>query len=620
VNVVRKLRVSIHPDIVNKELANERLRVLGWQNRELTIEELIESIKQGRPYCAQLNGYRDAKHFIASDVASADVDHGPTIEEAMQNPLVRDHAAFLYTTVRHQPKAHRYRVVFVLPRTITDATEMAALLRGIRLRVSGDPNSLDAARMFYGNTNAEVTFLGHELSAALLDELIAQGQNPPESDLAGSTGSAPSRSALRITPDQQVRLAKGGVLRFSEIVPRTIVHCPFHPDRHPSAFVVSNNDGVKGIHCSACHCTYWPQDVPLQGDEALESFDRTVRKAANYLKTHQNYGPLGPLFGVPDAPAELNASLAISIVDGQATPPALLPGHVMVKSGKGTGKTRNLTRLLGNAQSVLLIGHRRALIRHTCERLHLHCYLDGANEASVERHHRYGICLDSLTKIPSHVRFDVLVLDESEQVLAHFLSETMDRGGGSRDRVFVEFRRLVRQTETVIALDADLAWVTFRTLSRLDPAKQTYIWLNDAKPSEGKKIKLFDSQQHLIAELKQALADGKRCFVTSNAKTKVTALAAALADEFCHKKFIVITADTGGQERVKKFIANPKSEAPQYDAVFASPSIGTGVDIAFPDNAEVFDVVFGFCEAQITTHLEFDQQISRVRHPKEVKV
>jgi len=32
------------------------------------------------------------------------------------------------------------------------------------------------------------------------------------------------------------------------------------------------------------------------------------------------------------------------------------------------------------------------------------------------------------------------------------------------------------------------------------------------------------------------------------------------------------------------------------------------------------DIVFGFCEAQITTHLEFDQQLARVRHPGAVKV
>ena len=224
-------------------------------------------------------------------------------------------------------------------------------------------------------------------------------------------------------------------------------------------------------------------------------------------------------------------------------------------------------------------------------------------------------------RFPSGVHFDVLVLDESEQILAHFLSDTMDRGGGSRDRIFVEFRRLVRRAKTVIALDADLGWVTFRTLSRMDERKRKHLWLNEAKPGRGKALQVFDSEAHLVAELRQAVAAGKRCFVTSNSKTKMVNLAAAIRDEFPKTKTIVITSDTRVNEaEVRQFIASPAKSAEAYDAVFASPSIGTGVDIAFPGKAQVFDVVFGFCEAQITTHLEFDQQLARVRHPGEVKV
>ena len=118
-------------------------------------------------------------------------------------------------------------------------------------------------------------------------------------------------------------------------------------------------------------------------------------------------------------------------MNGQATPSHLLPGHVMVRSPKGSGKTTRLRQLLIDAKSILLIGHRRALIRHTCERLGLHCYLDDWPEPDMVRHPRYGICLDSLTKIPAKASFDVVVLDELEQVLAHFLAETMDRGGGA---------------------------------------------------------------------------------------------------------------------------------------------------------------------------------------------
>ena len=617
---VRKLRVSVQPDIIDRDVPEDRLWAEGWNNVEFTVDEFVQSIRSGRPYCAQVDGHRDSKHFLGCDVASADVDHGPTMEEALQNPLVRDHATILYTTVRHRPDAPRYRIVFVLPRTITDAGEMAALLRAFGLRVSGDPKAIDPAHMFFGNRNAEVRVFDRQLSAAVLDELIAQGLSLPESDGAGNGGVnlPPSRSRLLITENQQIRAANGTNIPFSDIVPRTKVHCPFHHDVHPSAFVLANRNGMKGLHCSTCGCTYWPERPP-SGDEALESFGKAVRAAAARFHDHQDDGPLAALFGFDEPSGQPGAS-TIRIVNGQPTPPVLLPGHVMVRSPKGSGKTTRLKQLLTDAKSVLLIGHRRALIKQTCDRLDLHCYLDDGPEPNVGRYPRYGICLDSLAKIPAKASFDVVVLDESEQVLAHFLAETMDRGGGSRDRIFVELRRLVRKAKTVIAMDADLGWVTFRTLSRLDPRKPKHIWFNEGTPGADKTIHVYQSQPHLVAELKQALTQGKRCFVTSNAKGKVVQLARAMKDDFPAKAFVTITADTAQEKAIKDFISDPSTEALKYDAVFASPSIGTGVDIAFPDQAQVFDAVFGFCEAQITTHLEFDQQLSRVRHPGEVKV
>jgi hypothetical protein len=88
----RKLRVSVHPDIVDKDVPEGRLYVSGWANVELTIAELAASIKSGRPYCAQLFGYRDADHFEASD--SVDIDDGLGIAVALENPTVRAHATF----------------------------------------------------------------------------------------------------------------------------------------------------------------------------------------------------------------------------------------------------------------------------------------------------------------------------------------------------------------------------------------------------------------------------------------------------------------------------------------------------------------------------------------------
>jgi Origin of replication binding protein len=608
----RKLKLSIQPEIIDRNVPEKRMFVWGWVNVELSPEELAAAIKEGHPYCGQTTGYRDRYNFEASDIVSLDIDCGLTIEEALQNPFVAAHGTLLYTTLSHRPDAHRFRLIFSLPRTVTDPNELSAVMRALQLRIAGDRKVVDPARLFYGNRNAEVLVFDRELSGALLEDLIAQGLNPPEPDTVLSAGrgqgSAPSRSCLNIAPDQQIRLAKGGTACFRDLMPRTPIHCPFHHDQDPSAFVVANRHGIAGIHCSACGCSYWPKTARILEEDLFGDFEQVVRRAA----TNQS-------------DPRLNAS-TVQIVNGSALPPQLLPGIMMVRSPKGTGKTFRLNPLIARSRSVLLIGHRRSLIRQSCNRLDLHCYLDDEGIPNLNRHPRYGICLDSLAKIPPTGKFDIVILDESEQVLAHFLSETMDRGGGSRDRIFVEFGRLVRQAKTVVALDADLGWVTFRTLSRVgqgrrkNNTKAVHIWLNEAKPKEGRAIHVYESETHLVAELTQAVSDGKRCFVTSNAKGKIEKLAAVIIDKFSDKKTITITSDTITNTAVQDFITDPKSTARLYDVIFASPSIGTGIDIAFPKNDQLIDVVFGFCEAQITNHLDFDQQLARVGHPKEVRV
>jgi hypothetical protein len=73
----RKLRLSVHPGIVDRHVPDNRLYAEGWQNVETTPEELVRSIKEGHPYCAQVYGYRDRAHFMASaDIASLDIEYG----------------------------------------------------------------------------------------------------------------------------------------------------------------------------------------------------------------------------------------------------------------------------------------------------------------------------------------------------------------------------------------------------------------------------------------------------------------------------------------------------------------------------------------------------------------
>ena len=276
---------------------------------------------------------------------------------------------------------------------------------------------------------------------------------------------------------------------------------------------------------------------------------------------------------------------------------------------------------------VLLIGHRQALIRDLCHKLKLNCYLDDDEDARSEsvrnRKKRYGVCLDSLRKV-AYIRYDVIILDECEQVLSHFMSDTFRDPEG----IFYFLSELISSTPSVVALDADLGWTTLLTLSKMKKLSseiksnfsQLHIHINEYRPPK-RTISIFESKAELIAILMADLNVGNRIFVASNSKRMVDTLYAAIDERFGgDKKVLSITSENSNSAEIQMFIKNVRTEAQRFDAVLCSPSLGTGVDIAFPENEVVFQTVYGFFEALINTHTDIDQQLSRVRHPKEVRV
>ncbi len=83
---------------------------------------------------------------------------------------------------------------------------------------------------------------------------------------------------------------------------------------------------------------------------------------------------------------------------------------------------------------------------------------------------------------------------------------------------------------------------------------------------------------------------------------------------------ILITSENSRSNEVQNFIKNIQKEILQYKVILSSPSLGTGIDITFENDDQHIDCVYGLFENQINSHFEIDQQLSRVRHPKEVNV
>lgn len=598
----KKLRLSINPDLINKnEADNNSLYSKGWINVELTPNELASKVDQGIAYCCQLAGNRKTENFLCSEILSADFDGTRTIKDALADPFVRKHLTLLYTTANHTEDRPRFRMAFALPRPIELASEMKAAYRSLALRLNADLSATDPTRLFFGSKGSQPQTFNRGLDEDTLAELIAQGLDAEQSD--GVTRRATTISRQPIALDRMVDLAKGGSLRFDEIPKGTSVFCPFHYDRNASAFIVENRNGIYGLRCSTCAQSFWPPNTSFQDDFA--DFDNRVREAQSYfVHTKHDLGPFQHLFvpeGITYHPG-LGRSHIVRTDDDYLTLPEPLPkGVVLIKSPKGTGKTQQLQRILTKTDdSVLLIGHRIALIRQTCDRLNLECYLDFDGPIAEKR---LGICLDSLNRLTwleysgggKHITkenlFQTIVIDESEQVLSHFLSDTIEPL--KRSDIFERFIALLRKAKTIIALDADLGWLSFETITKLaqpaDKEKTVTLYVNERKTAS--LIEIFESKNHLIADLKQAVANGKKCFVTSNTLKLVTDLNEAILEEIPGVKTILVTSATTSSDEVKTFIADVVGKADQYDVILTSPSLGTGVDITFPRNETRIDVV-----------------------------
>lgn len=239
--------------------------------------------------------------------------------------------------------------------------------------------------------------------------------------------------------------------------------------------------------------------------------------------------------------------------------------------------------------------------------------------ASPTKH--YAICADSLASIldtATH-RYDVVIIDEVEQVIAHLLAQTMQ---ANRRLVIHTLCFYLRKAREIYVLDADLNQVAINVLSQMVPADQWSVRvLINRWQSSDRTLTLYNSKPQLIGELVASLRRGERCFVCSNSKRLVKSLEARFrADLGSSHRIIAVTAENAHQEEIQELIRDIRNRAQEYDVILASPALGTGIDITFEGDAQRIDTVFGVFEGRINTHFDIDQQLSRVRNPKRICV
>ena len=642
----KKWHVSFNAHLINKTPPKDKKYFAeGFEIFKVSMDDYIEVISKGFAFSyVYHDDVRKGVNFAFTDCLCVDVDGGFSLTEAEEHPFVKAHASFIYTTASHTPDHHKFRIVFLLDESLEDPDHLRYATRALAKMLGGDIAVSDPGRLFYGNSDARVIRFDQTIDEETLASLIDDGRAiTVEKRRAAFVGTASAKFT-----DQTVFVTREGEqVTAEQVKSKTVVKCPFHLDKTASSFLGVNDHGDVYHYCSVCCVTRWQPNSTHEQFLAQDDFVDVMREIERHPEIKRYDTPLKGLEKFQKDPEEGSPSVKFT-TERYLPDLGLGNGFIFVRSPKGSGKTefvkREVARLKARYQSfedfeeaswdgddrlysdtrILLLGHRQALIGEMCSRVGLHSYLDDSGLSDgelIEKRKRYGICVDSALKIRNE-KYDVIIIDEVQQVLAHFLSETLR---GKRIQIWNAFCSLIKSAKKVVVLDADLSWSSFHTLINLKPEKvNAYVRINEWLSSDNKTIDVYSSRDHLIQQISTFAAEGKRLFVTANSKKLILRIAEMLGgvkkSDGSGVRVFYVTSENSKSSEAQEFIKNVKQELLSYDVILASPSLGTGVDISFEKGAQLVDHVVGLFVGGVTDHKDIDQQLLRVRNPKQVSV
>ena len=600
-----------------------------WLNTEIPLERLFEVIKLGGAVCPQLlskdnqfvvdkaDGYRDTNRFVRSSVVMIDIDYGPSIKDIQEHEFYKLYGTGIYTSASHTEQEQRFRIVFRLETDVEDKEDMRHLQIALIDTFGGDPACKDPARIFFGAVNCwqEINperFIPDDVQAQLISQgrtVIKDKKKAQSSGFQIADGELyTTQSELYLDPEKPLFRDDGTFIYLKDIKGKVSdLRCPFHDDKKGTEFAdYSEKSKSPYFVCHRCS----PRAIWPRHDTADTIFKKKIAGVAvgKAIYAEQYLRPID-----------------------------LVPGVTLTKSPKGTGKTYRVKPMVKEIKekglSVLLIAHRVSLLRSLANRLGLQFYGDLKKSGKAVRPQFLAICANSLDMISSFAKpYDVIILDESEQVLQHIAGDTLQE---KRRELVRAFYNHIQKAKYVYALDADLGMLTVDSLYDLIGERLPYQYIiNEYKKEQ--EVSLWESKAELVQAMYAAIKSGKKVFITTSSKKfvdrefiniqkilselPVTSDLVEIENDYTmaqqeHAAVLKITSEVSKSPDVQAFFADPDKHSKKYRVIITSPSTSTGVDIKTR-----FDAVFGFFESEPSTHYDIDQQIWRVRNSDEQHV
>lgn len=588
----------------------------GWLSANVTPSQLVQHIEAGKPFAIAhyKDGHRLAANFIASDLIALDIDGNDgtplttqEYERLLQDPFITQYAFAVVQSASSQPNAYKARILFRLDETITDPAHYKQLVEALMARVNwADPACKDAARFFFGGQpgrKADFLDLNNILETYFLEDYIAEKASEP----AKPTESKPFMPRLGDSPTEERAL-----------VEQALAYLPDTALAYDEwlSVLMALSTLPYGLELAE----QWTSDTQMglpakfasftQGAVTLGTLFHLAQQYGFRFPAHIPYFDLRGLDALPeDAPSLTLNTRYLSEQLGHLSQPV-----IAIKSPIGTGKTEWLLGQLKDAGSVLQISHRRSLVanaahRQAAEGLEVHTYTSLVphkwplpNNVITTSNSLYKL-MSRDAQLPT---FDVIVLDEVEQGLAHLVGNTFKGAAGHQTFLFLV--GLIRKAKKVIVSDADLGDLTLNFLKFACNNEPIYLVHNTYTMQRG-PMTVYLHPSRALQDALVAIQAGQRVAIACDSRDRAQSVYELLQQQgiaaFC------ITGENSDHTDSQAFLADINNRINELQAFVYTSSVGTGVDI----QADV-EAVFGLFDNRSITPQEQLQLIGRCRNAK----
>jgi hypothetical protein len=287
-----------------------------------------------------------------------------------------------------------------------------------------------------------------------------------------------------------------------------------------------------------------------------------------------------------------------------------------IQSPKGSGKSRWMADNLSDVPALFLT-HRISLSKDLANRTQSAHYKDNSAYSSK----RLVICVNSLMTLlhsDTH-KGTTLVIDESTQVLRHLIGETCS---SNRQAILNTLARKVYHCKQLVLMDADMNQETLDYFVNLFNYKDIQVtpeditWVHNTFNTKKKSFIEYPTSESLQLAVIHDLKAGLNCYIACDTQTRVDTLNSLIdVSKIDLKGKLTVHGGNSGESEQAEFVANVNELQKNYQAVIASPSLFTGVDINQPH----FDKVYLFADGAAATATDLLQASARVRTVPEVR-